>query len=93
MVDFGIAELTPRLLGMLIDAGQILDTPSFEDDQGINADDEEAKEIENGEFCKPPQIIRKPVAKAITSVVGAKRSSSSSSSQEAAKKKVKKGKV
>ena len=78
---------------MLIDADQVQDTPSFEDDQGIDGDNEEAKEIEKSEFCKPPQIVRKPVAKVTSASVAAKRSASASNSQEAAKKKAKKAKA
>jgi len=81
-----------RLIGVLVDADQILDKPTFEDDQGINGDDEEAKEVENGEFCKPPQVIRKPVVKAVAAATK-RASSSNSSSQEAPKKKTKKAKA
>ena len=38
---------------MLQDGGQVIDTPSFEDDQGISPDDEDAKYVECGEFCQP----------------------------------------
>lgn len=48
---------------MLTDGGQITDKNQFEDDQGINPDEDDAKEIENGEFCKPPLIVRKPITK------------------------------
>ena len=84
--------LTLRLIGVLVDADQILDKPTFEDDQGINGDDEEAKEVENGEFCKPPPVIRKPVVKAVAAATK-RASSSNSSSQEAPKKKTKKAKA
>lgn len=81
-----------RLLGMVMDAGQISSVTEFQDDQGINVDDEEAIEVENGEFGKPQPIARKP-AMCKTVAATAKRSISVASSQEEImkKKKVKKG--
>ncbi|WWC85760.1 uncharacterized protein L201_000626 [Kwoniella dendrophila CBS 6074] len=42
------------LLGMLTEGGQIDNVASFEEDQGINPDDDDAKEVEQGEFVKIP---------------------------------------
>jgi hypothetical protein len=52
-------ELTLRLLGMVSDGGQIADVTEFQDDQGINLDDDEATAVEKGEFAQPPPPIRR----------------------------------
>lgn len=73
----------------------------FEEDQGINLDDEDAKEVEQGEFCRPPTIIKrggmgKPgqLQKVMDGSAGVKRSntveSGSASPANGKKKKVKK---
>lgn len=75
-------------MGMMSEGGQVLDTASFEDDQGINSDDEEAKEIEQGEFCQARPMLRKPPAKKAvaappTATVAAKRTAEIASTPEA----------
>lgn len=76
---------------MVTDGGQIASVTEFQDDQGINVDDEEAIDVENGEFGKPQPVARKP-AMCKTAVATVKRSISVASSQEEVmkKKKVKK---
>jgi hypothetical protein len=44
---------------MVSDGGQIADVAEFQDDQGINLDDDEATAVEKGEFAQPPPPIRK----------------------------------
>lgn len=67
---------------MVSDGGQIASIPEFQDEQGINMDDEEAIDVEQGEFGKPQLTARKPpmTKKAVTAVV-TKRSISVASSQ------------
>ena len=79
---------------MLTEGGQIQDVPTFEDDQGINVDDEEAKEVEQGELCKPGASAArsKMPPPDLMNSDGPKRSASARSSQEA-KSKPKKAKL
>ncbi|WWD05887.1 hypothetical protein V865_003971 [Kwoniella europaea PYCC6329] len=51
-------KIYKELLGMLTDGGQIDNVQSFEEDQGITPDDDDAKEVEQGEFVKVPLPIR-----------------------------------
>ena len=80
-----------RILDMVKDSGQIASVPEFVEEQGINMDDEEAIEVEQGEFGKPQPIARKPAMSRKTVVATVKRSISVASSQEEMikKKKVK----
>jgi hypothetical protein len=49
-----------RLLGLLQDMGMLIDA-SFEEDQGINPNDEDAIEVLQGEFCRvTPVVYRRP---------------------------------
>nr|XP_031863618.1 uncharacterized protein CI109_000870 [Kwoniella shandongensis]KAA5530690.1 hypothetical protein CI109_000870 [Kwoniella shandongensis] len=93
-----------ELIGLMADGGQIQSTPVFEEDQGIDLDNDKAKEVEQGEFCRPPTAIKrggamsKPsqVQKVSNSTGGVKRSntaegtSASASPADGKKKKVKK---
>ncbi|WVQ93843.1 hypothetical protein IAU59_000921 [Kwoniella sp. CBS 9459] len=47
-----------EIFGMLSDGGQVSDKTTFEEDQGITPDDEDAVDVEQGEFCKPVPLIR-----------------------------------
>ena len=51
-----------RTLGFLQDAEQVPDKAAFEDEQGICPDDDDAKEVESGEFCRPQAVARPPRA-------------------------------
>lgn len=86
-----MTDVVLRLLGMVVDGGQIASVTEFQEEEGINPDDEEAMEVEHGEFGKPQPAARKP-AMSKTVVMTAKRSVSVASSQEEVikKKKVKK---
>jgi 26S proteasome regulatory subunit, ATPase 3, interacting protein len=64
------------LLGLLVENGQIAQTKDFEEDQGINPDDEEAKDIENGEFCKPGNTNKAKIIKKVEPAVPTKREAS-----------------
>lgn len=80
-----------RLLGMVTDGGQIASVTEFQEEEGITIDDEEANEVEHGEFSRPQPIARQAaMRKAVVATV--KRSISVASSQEEVmkKKKVKK---
>jgi 26S proteasome regulatory subunit (ATPase 3-interacting protein) len=87
------------LLAGFEDSQQILDTPSFEEDSGIVRDEDDAREVEDGEFCKPQAFARGPLIKkapvsAPTIYTGEKRPASGMDSPEpASKKKGRKGKV
>ncbi|KAK8845437.1 hypothetical protein IAR55_006150 [Kwoniella newhampshirensis] len=48
-----------ELMDQLAESGQIQSTAVFEEDQGINLDDDEAKEVEEGEFCRPPSPTKR----------------------------------
>ncbi|OCF36103.1 hypothetical protein I316_01975 [Kwoniella heveanensis BCC8398] len=48
-----------EILGMLSEGGQVSDKATFEEDQGITLDDDDALEVEQGEFCKPTAMPRK----------------------------------
>jgi 26S proteasome regulatory subunit (ATPase 3-interacting protein) len=86
--------LTSSATGMLVDSGVVIKVTEFEDDQGINVDDEEAIEVEQGEFCKPPAPARMIAKRKMGAVVvTAKKSESSQSSQEKEKPKKKAKKV
>jgi hypothetical protein len=45
---------------MVSDSGQVSDVTEFQDDQGINIDDEEAVAVEKGEFSVQPAKARIP---------------------------------
>jgi len=85
-----------RLLGMLQEGGQVVDTKSFEGDMGMLLDDEEAKEVEEGEFVKVSPVVRRPPAKASTakSVAASpvKRPAPTPAVEDTAEKRMKKAK-
>ncbi|WVR03456.1 hypothetical protein IAU60_000447 [Kwoniella sp. DSM 27419] len=58
-----------ELLDMLVDGGQIDSISAFEEDQGVCLDDDEAKEVEKGEFCNPLKQA-KPAVKAMQKLGG-----------------------
>ncbi|WVF66221.1 hypothetical protein IAT40_000961 [Kwoniella sp. CBS 6097] len=80
-----------EIFGMLSEGGQVNDKAAFEEDQGITPEDEDAIEIEQGEFCKPAPTARKtgggmkvsPVKRAISSTT----SNAPPSQEEGGKKK------
>lgn len=49
-----------RLVGDLGEAGLVSSAAELEEDQGIAIDEDEAIDVENGEFCKPAPIVRRP---------------------------------
>ena len=52
--DLLLTDLTvPSLMGALQDAYQVQDQCTCEEEQGISPEDDEAKAIEAGEFCRP----------------------------------------
>ncbi|WWC58071.1 uncharacterized protein I303_100606 [Kwoniella dejecticola CBS 10117] len=59
-------KIYKELLGMLTDGGQIDHVPAFEEQLDISHDDDEAVDVEKGEFVAFPtpvrQIIKRPVA-------------------------------
>lgn len=70
-----------RLLGMVTDGGQISSISEFQDEEGINLDDEEAIAIETGEFGKlQPSARKTAISKTVT--MTARRSISATSSQD-----------
>lgn len=73
-----------------------MDQKSFEDDMDISPDDEEAKEIEEGEFVKVAPVVRRPPTKASTaksiSPAATKRPAPDESSEGSPEKKAKKTK-
>lgn len=73
-------------MGQLEDANQILDKSTFADEQGISPEDDEAKEIENGEFCKPgARNVLRP--KTVQKVAAVKRVDNASQEDSGPKKK------
>ncbi|ORY34339.1 Tat binding protein 1-interacting protein-domain-containing protein [Naematelia encephala] len=87
-------KMYKELLGMLQDGGQITDVNSFQDDQGIIVDDHEAKEVEEGEFCKtnmPPQRGATSRKATPNETVSKRPSSSSQDDNQSKKKKTKRG--
>lgn len=85
-----------RLLGMLQEGGQVVDQKSFEDDMDMLLDDEEAKEIEEGEFVRAPPVVRRPPVKTPHAKsfmpTSAKRLASATATEEPAENKSKKAK-
>lgn len=82
-----------RFMALLQDSGQVgADKTAFEEDQDIRDDDDEAKEVESGEFCKPAGGIsaRPRQVQKMASVPAPKRSASNASQDEGKKKKAKK---
>ncbi|OCF71233.1 hypothetical protein I204_08186 [Kwoniella mangroviensis CBS 8886] len=76
-------KIYKELLGMLTDGGQIDNVQSFEEDQGITPDDDDAKKVEQGEFVKIPLPVRssnnkKPMSMGVQKVMNgsAKRTNS-----------------
>lgn len=63
----------------------------FQDEQGITLDDEEAIDVEQGEFCKPQPAFRKGPA-VVRNGGNVKRANSAASTQDdgGKKKKIKK---
>ncbi|WWC66887.1 uncharacterized protein I206_100794 [Kwoniella pini CBS 10737] len=59
-------KIYKELLGMLTDGGQIDNTTQFEEDQGIVRDDDEAIEVEKGEFVALSTPIRQIVKRQTT---------------------------
>lgn len=68
-------HLTHRLLNMLKDASAVADVAELEEDQGIAVDDDDAKDVENSEFCKPPPILRAKVMTKTVASAGIQRTS------------------
>jgi hypothetical protein len=70
---------------MVSDSGQVADVTEFQDDQGINLDDEEAVGVEKGEFSNPPPALRKsfkpaPAKSSLAQKAAPKRAISASAS-------------
>ncbi|KAL7418874.1 hypothetical protein Q5752_006558 [Cryptotrichosporon argae] len=53
-----------ELLGVLGDGGAYINKIEFEEAQEIEQDDDDAIAVEQGEFCAPPVVARRPVPKA-----------------------------
>jgi len=80
-------------MGQLQDMGQVQSVPVFEEEQGITLEEDDAKEIEAGEFCRPGAGAGTMVAarpKQVQKVMAAKRSDSISQEDGTKKKKAKK---
>jgi hypothetical protein len=73
---------------MVSDGGQIQNVTEFQEEQGINLDDDEAAAVEKGEFAQPPPPIRKqfkPVNQ--IQVIGKRAASATSEPDDGGKKK------
>ena len=65
------------------------DVPTLEDEQGISPDDDETKEVEAGEFCRPGVKTMARV-KQVQKVIAAERPDSGSMEESGPKKKARK---
>jgi hypothetical protein len=72
---------------MVSDGGQVSDVNEFQEDQGINVDDEEALAVEKGEFAQPPPPIRRLVKSKQVQAVAKRAASVASDIEEGGKKK------
>ena len=75
-----------RVLGCLQDSGLVASVTELKEELGINPDEEEAKEIEAGEFCRLNGRI-KAQPKQIQKVAAVKRADSDSQQESGPKKK------
>ncbi|OWT40675.1 hypothetical protein J008_01863 [Cryptococcus neoformans] len=47
-----------EFISQLIEFGQVSNISEFEEELGVDKDDQIATEVEQGEFCKPPAVVR-----------------------------------
>ncbi|KAL1404986.1 hypothetical protein Q8F55_008603 [Vanrija albida] len=55
-------KMYKSIMGMLSDAGLVANQAEFEDNQGVEVDDDEAAEVDRGEFGSGAAVIRKVAA-------------------------------